>query len=56
MPQLFERIMRVHYDPAYERSMRRNYPQIGDGPELKLPSLGRNTLFEVAERLSGAGG
>lgn len=52
MPQLFERIMRVHYDPAYERSMRRNYPQIDQGPELSLPSLGRGTLTEVAERLN----
>jgi tRNA 2-selenouridine synthase len=51
MPQLFERIMRAHYDPAYERSMRRNYPQIDDGPELKLSSLKRSALSEVAGRL-----
>jgi tRNA 2-selenouridine synthase len=55
MPQLFERIMRVHYDPAYARSMRRNYPQIDRGPALALTSLGRGALREVAERLaSGA--
>jgi tRNA 2-selenouridine synthase len=52
MPQLFERIMRVHYDPAYERSMRRNYPQIDRGPELNLSSLEQGALLDVARRLT----
>lgn len=50
---LFERVMVDHYDPAYGRSMRRNY---GDRPHtpLALPDLGAEALRAVAIDLAAS--
>jgi tRNA 2-selenouridine synthase len=51
MPELFERLMEAHYDPAYSRSIGRNFPHFGDAPTLRLPSLEAAALMEVARTL-----
>jgi len=50
-PELFERLMEAHYDPAYARSIGKNYPQIGQAMRLNLDRLDRQSLLEVARRL-----
>lgn len=52
MPELFARLMRVHYDPAYARSITKHYPQIGGAMRVTLPALDVATLAQVAIRLS----
>lgn len=52
MPALFERLMTVHYDPAYGRSISRHYPQIHQAERIVLPDLGRDTLRRVAAELA----
>lgn len=49
MPQLFERLMRNHYDPAYRRSILRNYPDIDHSPSLMLEDLSPQGLAKVAK-------
>jgi tRNA 2-selenouridine synthase len=51
MPELFERLMRKHYDPAYRRSVLRNYPDIDKSPKLYLDDLSPAGLRAVAESL-----
>jgi tRNA 2-selenouridine synthase len=35
-PTLIARLMSEHYDPLYERSMRRSYPRLDDAPRVEL--------------------
>ena len=51
MPELFQRLMEAHYDPAYARSIGRNFPQHAEAPRLELASLDRPALLEVAREL-----
>jgi tRNA 2-selenouridine synthase len=51
IPQLFERIMRHHYDPAYRRSILRNYPAIDSSPRIALADLSPAGLLPVAHSL-----
>ncbi|MGN6389832.1 MAG: tRNA 2-selenouridine(34) synthase MnmH [Burkholderiaceae bacterium] len=51
MPQLFERLMRNHYDPAYRRSILRNYPAIDASPQIVLDDLSPGALLPVARSL-----
>ena len=51
MPELFERLMRNHYDPAYRRSILRNYPLIDASPSIALADLSQPGLIPVAEKL-----
>lgn len=51
MPELFERLMRRHYDPAYRRSVLRNYPAIDNSPELVIHDLSHAALLELAKTL-----
>jgi tRNA 2-selenouridine synthase len=51
IPELFERLMVVHYDPSYVRSTKRSYQTLVDAPELKLADLQPATLRGVAETL-----
>jgi tRNA 2-selenouridine synthase len=51
MPELFERLMRKHYDPAYRRSVLRNYPDIDKSLKLYLDDLSPAGLRAVAESL-----
>ena len=52
---LFERVMVDHYDPAYGRTMRRNYGDRPHAPVL-LSDLGPDALGVVAAELAAAGG
>ncbi len=51
---LIERLLAEHYDPSYDRSMRRNYGAIGDAPSVDLPATDEAALqaaaAEIAER------
>src|SRR5574338_186183 len=38
-PELFQRLMEAHYDPAYARSIGKNYPQIDQAAKLNLSRL-----------------
>ncbi len=51
VPELFERLMRNHYDPAYRRSILRNYPAIDASPKIELQSLSLENLQPVARSL-----
>jgi tRNA 2-selenouridine synthase len=53
MPTLFERVMSVHYDRAYERSTRRNYLRLDQAPVVDLPDLSAPTLQQIAQSLIG---
>lgn len=54
MPELFERLMSAHYDPAYARSIGKNFPQCEGAPTLDLQRLDPQALAEVASRLHHA--
>lgn len=51
MPELFERLMRNHYDPAYRRSILRNYPAIDASPAITLADLSPAGLLVVAQSM-----
>jgi tRNA 2-selenouridine synthase len=51
MPELFQRMMEAHYDPAYARSIGRNFPQYARAPRLALESLDMPALLDAARRL-----
>lgn len=51
MPELFERLMRNHYDPAYRRSILREYPNIDESPLIELHDLSPEGLLEVAKKI-----
>lgn len=51
MPELFERIMTVHYDPAYTRSTRRNYADLEKIPVVMLLDLSGPALHDAAQNL-----
>jgi tRNA 2-selenouridine synthase len=49
--ELFERLMRNHYDPTYRRSILRNYPDIDNAPTIVLEDLSAEALLPVAQGL-----
>lgn len=51
VPELFERLMRNHYDPSYRRSIVRNYPAIDASPRVMLDDLSPAGLLPVAQVL-----
>lgn len=51
IPDLFERLMRNHYDPAYSRSTLRNYPMIASAPSIAIHDLSQTGLLPVARSL-----
>ena len=52
--ELFQRLMEAHYDPAYARSMRKNYPLIDKAFQVQLRRLDREFLVDTAGQLHGA--
>jgi tRNA 2-selenouridine synthase len=48
IPELFERLMRNHYDPAYRRSTLRNYPTIASSPSIAIHDLSQAGLLLVS--------
>lgn len=51
IPELFERLMRSHYDIAYRRSSLRNYPDLDKSPVITLDDLSPDGLLPLAKRL-----
>ena len=51
MPALFQRLMENHYDPAYGRSIGKNYPNLDAGRQVVLTALDVATLSTVAQGL-----
>ncbi len=51
MSELFERLMTNHYDPAYRRSVLRNFPNIDTSPLVKIGDVSITGLQNVAELL-----
>jgi tRNA 2-selenouridine synthase len=51
VPELFERLMRNHYDPTYRRSILRNYPDIDASPKVMLEDLSPAGLLPVARSM-----
>jgi tRNA 2-selenouridine synthase len=49
--ELFERLMRNHYDPTYRRSILRNYPAIDASPKVALDDLSAAGLMPVAQSM-----
>jgi tRNA 2-selenouridine synthase len=49
--ELFERLMRNHYDPTYRRSILRNYPAIDASPKIMLDDLSAEALLPVAQSM-----
>lgn len=43
--------MAEHYDPLYERSMQRSYPQLAAAPRIELHDGGPADLAAAASRL-----
>lgn len=50
-PELFQRLMEAHYDPAYARSIGKNYPLIDKAFKMELGRLDRESLLEAARQL-----
>jgi len=51
MPELFQRLMETHYDPAYVRSINKNFPKYDQLPKLCLERLDTESLSAVASDL-----
>ena len=51
MPELFERLMCAHYDPAYARSIARNFPHYDKARKLELACLDMTSLNALARNL-----
>jgi tRNA 2-selenouridine synthase len=50
-PELFQRLMEAHYDPAYAHSIRKNFPLIAEASRVELRKLDRESLLETARQL-----
>lgn len=50
--ELFGALLREHYDPLYERSLRSSFTQLADAPTLHLHDAGPAALAEAAARLA----
>jgi tRNA 2-selenouridine synthase len=51
MPELFQRLMEAHYDPAYARSIQKHYPDVKRSPCVDLQNLDSAALLAVARQL-----
>jgi tRNA 2-selenouridine synthase len=49
--RLVERLLREHYDPAYQRSMLRNYGRIAEAPTVRLEGAADSALGDAAGSL-----
>jgi tRNA 2-selenouridine synthase len=50
-PEVVARLLAEHYDPAYDRSMSRNYANIDAAPVIVLRDMGEAALEAAAEEL-----
>jgi len=53
IPELFERVMVAHYDPAYARSTQRAYAALADAPAVELSDVSPEGLRVIAQQLIG---
>jgi tRNA 2-selenouridine synthase len=51
MPQLVDELLVGHYDPAYVRSIDRNFAQYGEARVLELPDIGAADFLAAARSL-----
>lgn len=56
MPELFQRLMEAHYDPAYARSIGKNFPQYEQAPKVDIECLDMDALLKVAADLHSQAG
>jgi tRNA 2-selenouridine synthase len=54
MPELVDQLLVLHYDPAYLRSIDRNFVQVGQAQVLELPDIGRDDFLAAARTLHAA--
>lgn len=52
IPQLFERLMIRHYDPAYARSITKNYSSYQTAPQVRADNLSSSELDAIARQLA----
>lgn len=52
MPELFERLMTHHYDPAYARSIKKNYASYETAPLIRADELSVRELDSIARKLA----
>jgi tRNA 2-selenouridine synthase len=53
MPELVDQLLVDHYDPAYLRSIDRNFTQFGQAEVLELPDIAADDFLAAARRLHG---
>ena len=54
MPELVEELLVDHYDPAYLKSIHRNFVQFGQALEIALPDITPESFLAAARKLHGA--
>lgn len=54
MPELVDQLLVEHYDPAYLRSIDRNFVQYGQASVLELADIGREDFVNAAQALMAA--
>lgn len=55
-PELVERLLLEHYDPSYDRSMRRNFGQIAHAPRIQLSGADPDAIDVAARALRDLSG
>jgi len=55
-PQLVRELLRMHYDPAYERSALRNFSQLSAAPVFEFDSTDEAAMNAIARRILAEGG
>jgi len=51
MPELVDQLLVQHYDPAYLRSIDRNFVQVGQAEVLELADIGKEDFLAAARKL-----
>ncbi len=51
-PQLVERLLAEHYDPAYRRSAERNFARLPQAPVLRVPAADEKIFARMAQELA----
>jgi tRNA 2-selenouridine synthase len=54
MPELVDQLLELHYDPAYLRSIDRNFVHYPEAAVLALDGIGEDAFMAAARRLHGA--
>jgi tRNA 2-selenouridine synthase len=51
MPQLVDELLVDHYDPAYQRSIDRNFVKFGEAQVVELPDISETDFLKAAQKL-----